>query len=488
MDKIFNKIIIQKVVFTLPLFLLAVIAFNATAEIFGFDNLLELSNSGRVYAASLPEFPETGHVTPPTETPEPFLSQTNKIWVSISLYAVALCAAVVAIRFLRSRRIVFLLTISSLILFGFVLGGCPCPIGSIQNVTAAVFLPHYLISLPILLIFVLPIIFSLFYGRVFCSCVCPLGAIQEIVAVKPLRIPLWLEHSLGLIRFFYLGLVVTFAGLGLWYILCRFDPFVSFFRMNGMLSMLIFGGSLLIIGVFIARPYCRFLCPYGAVLGVCSELASKKNLVTITPGDCTNCRLCEDVCPYEAIRKPTVAPTDQERKFGPKRLFAVLAISPIIVALFGFFGYNSAILVARQNHYVRVAELVHAEETGIVPERNSFRETRAFYKRLQYIEKEKTRGVVVEEPDNSEKIYILAGKFYRRTQIATTLFGAWIGLVISAKLVSFSVRRRRTEYEIDPGRCVACGRCFWYCPNQKENRVFLNDTYKPQKENCVTDK
>ncbi len=414
-----------------------------------------------VFAAALPEFPETQHALPPTETPLPLIPLFVENAASVVLYAAALTLAIFAVYKYRSRRMVFALTIASVVLFGFILQGCPCPIGTMQNVVAALFLPEYVTPLIVVLLFLLPLLVALFYGRVFCSCVCPLGAIQELAAIKPIRIPLWLEHSLGLFRYFYLGLVFVFAGTGLWFILCRYDPFVSVFRLSGHLPILVYGGVLLLLGVWIARPYCRFLCPYGALLGLCSTLA--KHRVTVTPGDCTNCRLCEEICPYQAILKPTLAPNLQERQTGPRRLLFVLLATPLMIAFFTFLGSRLAMPIAQESFKMRQAELVHAEETGLVSDRGTFHETKAFYK---------TR-----EP--SETLYRGAANTFERIRTATTLWGAWVGIVISVKLISLAKRRKRQEYEVDSHRCVACGRCFWYCPNQKEHRVFLEKIEAP---------
>lgn len=45
--------------------------------------------------------------------------------------------------------------------------------------------------------------------------------------------------------------------------------------------------------------------------------------------------------------------------------------------------------------------------------------------------------------------------------------GAFIGLVIGMKLLLTSIKRTRTDYEADRGMCLACGRCFEYCPIER---------------------
>ena len=89
---------------------------------------------------------------------------------------------------------------------------------------------------------------------------------------------------------------------------------MAFFRLGGNANMLIFGSCVLLIGVFVGRPYCRYLCPYGAVLALLSRV-SKWHL-RIVPGDCIQCRLCEDACPYGAIQPPTVPQSPEQRRRG----------------------------------------------------------------------------------------------------------------------------------------------------------------------------
>jgi len=164
--------------------------------------------------------------------------------------------------------------------------------------------PRYSIPMVVTATFVLPLVVALFFGRAFCGGVCALGAIQELVVLKPIRVPRRLDQALGLLKYAYLGLAILFAirpALARDFLICRFDPFVGFFRREGAPHMLLIGGAFLAAGMFIGRPYCRYLCPYGALLSWCTRLARRG--VTITPDKELDCGLCTGACPYGAIER-----------------------------------------------------------------------------------------------------------------------------------------------------------------------------------------
>ncbi|HUV38716.1 MAG TPA: 4Fe-4S binding protein [Planctomycetota bacterium] len=157
----------------------------------------------------------------------------------------------------------------------------------------------YAVGWTVVAFFALPLLFALLFGRVFCAGVCPLGAMQDLVLIRPLTLPRWLARALGTLPWVYLGLAVLFAATNAVFIICRYDPFVPFFRLAGPMTMFIAGAAVLVLSTFVGRPYCRFLCPYGALLGGLSRVSWKS--VTVTPDDCVVCGLCEDTCPFGAI-------------------------------------------------------------------------------------------------------------------------------------------------------------------------------------------
>ncbi|MGO9096239.1 MAG: 4Fe-4S binding protein [Bryobacteraceae bacterium] len=243
-----------------------------------------------------------GYKTPPVQKPLP-----RDRWLQVldvALLGFATGASVWLVLKRRSRKGLAWLSIGSLAYFGFYRQGCICPIGSIQNVALALADPRYSIPLVATAMFFIPLVVALFFGRAFCGAVCPLGAIQDVVVLRPIQTPRRLDRILGLLKYLYLGLAIFFAvrpGLARDFLICRFDPFVGFFRRTGAPHMLLLGGAFLVLGMFVGRPYCRYLCPYGALLEWCTRLARRG--VTITPNKELDCGLCAGSCPFGAIDK-----------------------------------------------------------------------------------------------------------------------------------------------------------------------------------------
>jgi len=394
-----------------------------------------------------PDFEESGHELPSIDyitNVEPHHPVYEYLDVAVLVAALSLSSYLVLKR--RSRRMLFLLMVFSLIYFGFWRKGCICSIGAIQNFSLSIFDANYAIPITAILFLILPLIFTLFFGRTFCGGVCPLGAIQDLVVLHPVKVPRWLESSLRLFAYIYLAAAILFAATGSAFIICRYDPFISFFRLSGHLNILILGCCFLVVGMFIGRPYCRFICPYGVILRQLSRLSKWK--VTITPDDCIKCRLCEDSCPFGAITKPTVEWPQTGYTKSKKLLALLIFLLPVLIFSGGWIGVSLNQSWARMHSTVRLAERIYLENQGLLGETteasSAFRAT----------------GEPIED------LYDQASVIRKQFKFGGWLLGSFIGLVAGLKLIIPSIRRQRTDFQADSASCLACGRCFKYCPRE----------------------
>jgi NosR/NirI family nitrous oxide reductase transcriptional regulator len=409
----------------------------------GFDT------AGAVERFPPPDF-SGGHVLPVTVVPKP--DPRSAGWIDVAALALGLGIASWLSLKSRSRKGIVILSLVSLAYFGFWRRGCVCAIGSIQNVALGIADPGYAVPLVVIAFFTLPLVVALVWGRSFCSGVCPHGAIQDLVLVKPVKLPTWLDEILRVFPWIHLAIAVLLAATGSLFIICKFDPFVGIFRMAGPRAMLVAGTGLLAVSMFVGRPYCRYMCPYGALLGLAARFSKWRP--TVTPETCTQCRLCESSCPFGALNPPMPAKQGVERiASGRQRIVLLVLILPLAALLFGWTGGKAGLASLPVHPDGRLASLVLAQErgelTGPPPD-----ELAAFSKHGA------ERQAVFTKAAALESRFLTIGR----------LIGAAFGLAMALKLVRILFPESSDDYETDHGRCVSCARCFSTCPYELVRR------------------
>ena len=404
-----------------------------------------------------PEF-ESGYVQPDPTRPEPRSVALEYFDVFVLLAVLSLASWLAVWK--RSRKGLMWLSLFSLVYFGFYRDGCICSIGAIQNVALSLFDPGYTISITALLFFLLPLLFALFFGRTFCAAACPLGAIQDLLVIHPVSIPSWIRKTLGFIPVIYLGLSVLLAATGSDFIICRYDPFVGIFRMDGPYLMIFLGITFLLLGMFYARPYCRVFCPYGVLLGWMSKF-SRWHL-SITPSECIKCRLCKDSCPFDAIDIPVESEyrTPGVSRKNLRRFIIYVALIPVLTLLGAWIGSRSHVYLSRMHPDVYLAELMisHPELKG--DEENL--DIQAF----------------LESGETFDQLVEKAAGIRARFKTGSWLLGGFIGLVLGITLMNQVVFRRKEDYEPRKTDCFSCGRCMDFCPVDRSQVV---KSVKPEK-------
>lgn len=382
----------------------------------------------------------SGYELPTLQVPDP--RSTLLAYVDLAVLAGALSVSTWLALKRRSRAGMFLLTVGSVVYLGFIRRGCVCPVGGLQNVLYALLDRSYRAPATVVAFFALPLAFALLGGRVFCGGVCPLGAIQDLVLIRPVRLPSWLAAALGLLAPVYLGVAVLAVATGSDFVICRYDPFVGFFRFSAELDMAIAGMAVLALSTVVGRPYCRFLCPYSVLLKLASRLSLRH--LTTTPTECVNCSLCVKACPFGAISSPEEPKALFAEPRAGRRLALLILGLPFAAAAGALVGYGVYPQAARMHPTVRMArEVALGTEKG-----------EAFLR----------SGTAPEDLlDRARSIIETFGP-------PTVALGACVGLVFAGAAVATMVRRPRAIHSPHRSLCVSCGRCIAACPKEQEIR------------------
>jgi len=154
---------------------------------------------------------------------------------------------------------------------------------------------------------VLVLILTILFGPVFCGWVCPLGSIQEWIGRLGKRLfrhrynhfmPEKADRILGLFRYVVLiGVVYMTAATG-YLLFANIDPYNALFKFwseEVALPALIILAITLLAALFMQRPWCRYTCPYGALLGLFNKFRIFK--IRRNPDTCIQCGNCDSTCP-----------------------------------------------------------------------------------------------------------------------------------------------------------------------------------------------
>ena len=202
-----------------------------------------------------------------------------------------------------------------LIWLGWLAGGQVTILSILMWVTAPINQPSWnvLLSDPLLSIMIFYVIISfIFWGRgIFCGWLCPFGSLQEIFAkaaqffkIPQIKIPHRINKHLLNIKYILLTslILISFYSAELLNIGSEIEPFKTSISMKFQREwyFVAYALSLLILGLFIERFFCRFICPLGAFMVLGGKLKIRNPLKR--RNECGNpCKLCSKACPIDAI-------------------------------------------------------------------------------------------------------------------------------------------------------------------------------------------
>ncbi|MBC8017673.1 MAG: 4Fe-4S binding protein [Verrucomicrobia bacterium] len=163
-----------------------------------------------------------------------------------------------------------------------------------------------------LVIFLTILLMSLLAKKSFCSWLCPVGTLSEVayklgrkVFGRNFRIWLWLDLLLRGIKYLLLLLFLVFILIGMsgekvikfldapYWAVSDVKMLHFFTKMSGTTMVVL--AVLTFMSLFYKMFWCRYLCPYGALLGLLSAMSPFKIRRDVI--GCTVCQRCSAVCP-----------------------------------------------------------------------------------------------------------------------------------------------------------------------------------------------
>lgn len=152
---------------------------------------------------------------------------------------------------------------------------------------------------------------SFAFRKAFCGWLCPIGAISEqlwklgrATFRRNVFLPRWLDIPLRSLKyvllaaFLYAVFAMPISGLAAFlsspYGLIADVKMLNFFRYLSA-GAAIFIGAVALLSIAVPNAWCRYLCPYGALMGL-AALASPAR-IRRSPAACIDCGKCARACP-----------------------------------------------------------------------------------------------------------------------------------------------------------------------------------------------
>ena len=152
---------------------------------------------------------------------------------------------------------------------------------------------------------------SLVAKKSFCSWLCPVGTLSEALARlgkkifrRNFHLPRWFDIPLRGLKYLLLGFFVLIIGtmsstaiedyMHTPYGIIADVKMLNFFREMSQTAAIVLV-VLVLLSVVIENFWCRYLCPYGALMGLVSLLSPLK--IRRNPSACIDCGKCTRACP-----------------------------------------------------------------------------------------------------------------------------------------------------------------------------------------------
>ncbi len=113
----------------------------------------------------------------------------------------------------------------------------------------------------------------------YCAFHCPMGAAQELVSLSnknKVRIPSAVAKVLNNLRNVILAVMMILMWTGVAFSVVDYEVFSAFMFESASTAVMVMALVFLLLSLFVHRPYCRFVCPTGALLTLTQRTNNNK--------------------------------------------------------------------------------------------------------------------------------------------------------------------------------------------------------------------
>jgi polyferredoxin len=253
------------------------------------------------------------------------------------------------------------------------------PIAGMMNLKYFLFTGHVPALHPAAMFLLITFLTTAFlFRKAFCGWLCPVGTLSEHlwkagrkIFRRNFRFPRWLDLPLPLLKYLLLGFFVWAVSSMSTNAIAAFmrSPYgliadvkmLNFFRFIGRSGLMVLG-LLAVASLLVQNFWCRYLCPYGALLGIasffsplrirredetcvdcakcakaCPSFLPVDQLASIQSAECTGCLECVAVCPAEGALQlawPTLPGGSRPRPLAAWQMAA--GVTLLFLGIVGF--------------------------------------------------------------------------------------------------------------------------------------------------------
>jgi polyferredoxin len=184
-----------------------------------------------------------------------------------------------------------------------------CPFGGVATIYQFISTGGFIqkIHSSAFILMLLGLLAAVLFGAIFCGYLCPFGSFQEWIGklgkkLFPRKfnrvVPAALDRVLRYLRYVVLVLVLYQTAATAKLVFESIDPYYAlfnFFSNQVAISAYIMLGCVAALSLMIERLWCKYFCPYGALLGLFNKVRLFK--IRRNPNSCIGCQKCNQVCP-----------------------------------------------------------------------------------------------------------------------------------------------------------------------------------------------